>query len=60
MKRFSRLSPHPDFADCDEVEKVLACPYCLEPKTGSELGCCGEGRNHFEYLRVLDDGSLSE
>lgn len=37
------------------MSRVLICPYCLDEKTGDEIGCCGESRAHFVSAEVDEE-----
>lgn len=36
----------------EEPDLILVCPFCMEEKTGRELGCCGESSAHFELVEA--------
>jgi hypothetical protein len=38
-----------------EYERELICPYCMNPVSYEQLGCCGESRNHFEEAYIIND-----
>ena len=36
------------------MDTILICPYCMDEKTGDELGCCGESCDHFIEISLED------
>jgi sarcosine oxidase delta subunit len=39
----------------NKAGQILVCPYCGKEKTGEEFGCCGESRDHFEYVDAEEE-----
>jgi hypothetical protein len=37
------------------IEELLVCPYCGDPKTCEDRGCCGESSCHFERAFATKD-----
>lgn len=44
--------------DTQISDYILVCPYCMSRKTGEEIGCCGESRDHFEEVPVNEEGDI--
>lgn len=37
------------------IEELLVCPYCMNPVTCEDRGCCGESSCHFERAYATKD-----
>ena len=42
------------------IEELLVCPYCGDPKTCEDRGCCGESSCHFERAYATKDETYLE
>lgn len=43
--------------DIEIEDRILVCPYCMEPSEG-KFGCCGESSAHFVTANLMIDGTI--